>query len=95
NGDLTDDAPTEWKANVREGKEGAKTTTFSGGGSFEIGPKGQPFAAHVSMYRYNPKDEGRAGLTDGVVSPPGGGVENYRRLRKETAERCCLVVGHR
>lgn len=63
NGDLTDDAPVEWKGRVTKGKDGKPDTTmYSGSAVIDIGEKDKPFPASISMYRFDRNDPSRAAL---------------------------------
>lgn len=63
NGDLTDDAPVEWKGRLTKGKDGKPDTTmYNGSAVIDIGERDRPFMASISMYRFDPSDPSRAAL---------------------------------
>ncbi|MDP1661358.1 MAG: TlpA disulfide reductase family protein [Phycisphaerales bacterium] len=63
NGDLTDDAPVEWKGRITKGKDGKPDTTmYNGSAVIDIGEKDKPFMASISMYRFDRNDPSRAAL---------------------------------
>ena len=61
NGDLTDDPATEWIGKKNDQAEGA-LTFYDGGATLSLGEKDSPFDVHLGMYRFDPRDEKRAGL---------------------------------
>jgi thiol-disulfide isomerase/thioredoxin len=68
NGDLTDDAPADWTGN--EGKvdeNGKKFVQYNGGAMVNLGTKDKPYEVHLSMYRFDKADPGRAQLKDVVL----------------------------
>lgn len=62
NGDLTDDAAAEWKAQERNG-----STMYNGTAMVEIGGKGSAFPAGLGLYRFDKNDPKRAALKDTIL----------------------------
>lgn len=67
NGDLTDDAGAEWAGQARKGQDGKESTMYLGGATLKLGAAGQPFDAHLSMYRFDRNDPDRAALKDVIL----------------------------
>jgi len=66
NGDLTDDAPAEWKGSERTGPSGP-LKGYSGGAVVQYGTAAAAFDARIIMYRFDPKDPQRATLKDSIL----------------------------
>jgi peroxiredoxin len=61
NGDLTDDPKAEWTGKEVTGRDQKQYKQYSGGGVVELGPDAK---VHLSGYRFDKTDPGRAQLKD-------------------------------
>lgn len=64
NADLTDDKVVEWSPRASKGSDGNEYTMHSGNTSVDIGTPNQPMSIAFGLYRFDPKDPGRAALKD-------------------------------
>ncbi|MEI7658209.1 MAG: TlpA disulfide reductase family protein [Phycisphaerae bacterium] len=64
NGDYTDDAAPAWKSEMRPSAQGDKQKISQGSATARIGEGDKAFDGNVRMYRFDPKDPGRANSKD-------------------------------
>lgn len=63
NGDLTDDAATEWTPRTSKGTNGVEYTMYSGGANVKMHYGEETLDLHVAMYRFDKRDPMRSSLT--------------------------------
>jgi thiol-disulfide isomerase/thioredoxin len=66
NGDLTDDAPVEWKSFDYKGKEGQNLTRCSGSADLQAAYGPEKLKMRIEMYRFDKHDAQRAAFADSL-----------------------------
>jgi peroxiredoxin len=66
NGDLTDDAPADWKPRKSKSSDGRDLTMYLGGASLKVPCGGETVELHVPMYRFDKTDPQRAALANSM-----------------------------
>ncbi len=84
NGDYTDDAAPQWRSELRPSAQGDRHKICNGGAMLRIGEGDKAFDGHFRMYRFDPKDPGRASAKDFLFVYRDYAMQGEARLGDKT-----------
>ncbi|MGH7132342.1 MAG: peroxiredoxin family protein [Phycisphaerales bacterium] len=83
-GDLTNDAPADWKPKEVVAKDGTKFVRYEGGASLKLGLDDKPFDARMFMYRFDKGDLSHADQKDLLLFCRDYGTEGDVKIGGKT-----------